>query len=161
VGGPNDVLQVRDKALYVNGTAADGPYVQHIDSETYSKSDPHVPESSIIRDQYGPYRVPSGDYFGMGDNRDNSLDSRFWGPIPRENIFGRPFLLFHGDRDEILPPDASAIVRDIAGTGELVVLPGDGHALAKSGDVIWERLLEWLPATFATPPPGVPAPTSP
>ena len=94
VGGPNDVLQVRDKVLYVNETPADGPYVQHIDSETYSKGDPHVPESSIIRDQYGPYRVPSGDYFGMGDNRDNSLDSRFWGPIPRENIFGRPFLLY-------------------------------------------------------------------
>jgi predicted alpha/beta hydrolase family esterase len=66
-------------------------------------------------------------------------------------LAGRPFLLFHGDRDEILPLDASAIVRDIAGCGELVVLPGDGHLLAKSGDVLWEKLLEWLPVTFATP----------
>jgi hypothetical protein len=61
---------------------------------------------------------------------------------------GRPLLLFHGDRDEILPLDASAIVRDIAGSGELVVLPGDGHLLAKSGDLLRDRLLEWLPATF-------------
>src|SRR4051795_11552673 len=43
----------------------------------------------------------------------------------------RPFLLFHGDRDEILPLDASAVVREIAGCGELVVLPNDGHLLAK------------------------------
>ncbi len=62
---------------------------------------------------------------------------------------GRPLLLFHGDRDEILPLDASAIVRDIAGTGELVVLPGDGHLLARSGDVLRERLLEWVPAVLS------------
>ena len=45
----------------------------------------------------------------------------------------RPFLLFHGERDEILPVEASAVVREIADCGELVVLPNDGHALAKSG----------------------------
>ena len=38
--------------------------------------------------------MPPGDYFGMGDNRDNSLDSRFWGSIPRENVFGRLSLLY-------------------------------------------------------------------
>jgi signal peptidase I len=94
VAGPGDVLQVRDKALFINGAAADGPYVQHIDSETYTRTDPHVNDSSVIRDQFGPREIPSGSYFGMGDNRDNSLDSRFWGTIPRENIFGRPFLLY-------------------------------------------------------------------
>jgi pimeloyl-ACP methyl ester carboxylesterase len=61
---------------------------------------------------------------------------------------GRPLLLFHGDRDEILPVDASAIVHDIAGTGELVVLEGDGHLLATSAGVLRDRLLAWLPATF-------------
>ena len=61
----------------------------------------------------------------------------------------RPFLLFHGDRDEILPLDASMIVRDIAGTGEVVVLPGDGHLLARSGDVLAKRLLTWIPETVA------------
>jgi signal peptidase I len=85
VGTPGDLIQVRSKALFVNGQPADGPYVQHIDPET----DTHAP-----RDSFGPYRVPPNAYFGMGDNRDNSLDSRFWGPIPRANIFGRPFLLY-------------------------------------------------------------------
>lgn len=59
-----------------------------------------------------------------------------------------PLLLFHGERDEILPIEASEMVRMIAGTGELVRLPGDGHLLAKSGDAMWERLEEWLPVTL-------------
>jgi hypothetical protein len=66
---------------------------------------------------------------------------------------GRPLLLFHGDRDEILPIEASEMVRMIAGSGELVRLPGDGHALARSGEILQERLDEWLPATFAAPMP--------
>ena len=55
-----------------------------------------------------------------------------------------PLLLFHGERDEILPIEASEMVRMIAGTGELVRLPGDGHLLAKSDETIWERLESWL-----------------
>lgn len=56
-----------------------------------------------------------------------------------------PLLLFHGENDELLPIEASEMVRTIAGTGELVRLPGDGHLLAKSDAIIWERLEEWLP----------------
>ena len=62
---------------------------------------------------------------------------------------GAPLLLFHGDRDEILPFESSEMVRMIAGTGEVVRLPGDGHLLAKSGDAMWERLEEWLPEVLA------------
>ncbi|HEU4841013.1 MAG TPA: dienelactone hydrolase family protein [Ilumatobacteraceae bacterium] len=58
---------------------------------------------------------------------------------------GKPLLLFHGERDEILPVEASEVVRMLAGAGEVVRLPGDGHLLAKSGDVLWERLEDWLP----------------
>jgi pimeloyl-ACP methyl ester carboxylesterase len=63
----------------------------------------------------------------------------------------RPLLLFHGDRDELLPLQASEVVRAIAGHGDLVVLPGDGHLLAKSGPILWERLFEWLPAVLGVP----------
>jgi signal peptidase I len=94
VAGPGDSVQVRDKALSVNGQPADGAHVQHVDPETYFAGDPHTSEMARLRDQYGPFRVPLEHWFGMGDNRDNSLDSRFWGPIPGSNIFGRPFLLY-------------------------------------------------------------------
>lgn len=60
-------------------------------------------------------------------------------------LAGKPLLLFHGDRDELLPPDASYMVQAIAGAGEVVILPGDGHVLAKSDTAITERLEEWLP----------------
>lgn len=73
---------------------------------------------------------------------------------------GRPFLLFHGDRDEILPVEASEIVVAMAGCGELVRLPGDGHLLAKSEDIIWERLWEWLPGVIDLAGPGVGRPVA-
>ena len=65
---------------------------------------------------------------------------------------GRPLLLFHGERDEILPMQASVVVRSIAGTGDLVVLAGDGHLLARSGEVITERLRAWLPGAASVMP---------
>lgn len=64
---------------------------------------------------------------------------------------GRPFLLFHGDRDEILPSFASVVVRDLAGDGEVVMLPGAGHLLREAGasDVIRDRLSTWIPAVLS------------
>lgn len=64
-------------------------------------------------------------------------------------LAGRPLLMFHGDRDEILPMQASEVVRDIAGTAELVICHNDGHLLAKSGALITERLEAWLPTALA------------
>lgn len=61
---------------------------------------------------------------------------------------GASLLLFHGERDEILPIEASEMVRMIAGAGELVRLPGDGHLLDKSAEILWERLEEWIPTTL-------------
>ncbi len=62
----------------------------------------------------------------------------------------RPLLLFHGDRDELVPMQASELVRMIAGHGELVVLPGEGHLLARSDEIIVERLEAWLPPVLGT-----------
>ena len=66
-------------------------------------------------------------------------------------LAGRPLLLFHGDRDELLPMQSSEIVRTIAGAGELVVLPGDGHLLGRSDEIMIERLEEWLPPVLGLP----------
>lgn len=65
---------------------------------------------------------------------------------------GRPLVLFHGDRDPILPVDASEMVRLIAGEGELVVLPGTGHMLAEAASAIRERLAAWIPETLGHEP---------
>ena len=63
-------------------------------------------------------------------------------------LAGRPLLLFHGDRDEQRPPEASHVVAAIAGHGDVEILPGDGHLLAKSDDIIVERLDGWLPGVL-------------
>jgi hypothetical protein len=60
-----------------------------------------------------------------------------------------PLLLFHGTADEILPPETSAMVQMLAGHGEIVLLPGDGHLLTKSAAELRERLDEWIPAHLA------------
>lgn len=65
-------------------------------------------------------------------------------------LAGRPLLLFHGDRDEILPMQASEMVQMIAGSGDLVVCEGDGHLLGRSDELIVGRLDEWLPAALGT-----------
>lgn len=61
---------------------------------------------------------------------------------------GRPLLLFHGDRDEILPIESSHMVAALAGRGDVVVCEGDGHLLAHSGAAMSERLDDWLPAVL-------------
>jgi hypothetical protein len=63
---------------------------------------------------------------------------------------GRPLLLFHGDRDELLPADASHVVAAIAGHGEVEILPGEGHLLGRSDEIITERLDAWLPGVLGT-----------
>ncbi|NOZ79576.1 MAG: signal peptidase I [Acidobacteria bacterium] len=93
VGVPGDVVEVRHKALYINGKLQKEPYVIHKDPMTYPDS-PMVPPSLRLRDNFGPYTVPPGTIFCMGDNRDNSLDSRFWGPVPRSYLQGRAVLIY-------------------------------------------------------------------
>lgn len=66
-------------------------------------------------------------------------------------LAGRPLLLFHGDSDELLPAEASHVVAAIAGHGDVEILPGDGHLLAKSDDIIVERLDRWLPEVLRLP----------
>ncbi len=59
-----------------------------------------------------------------------------------------PLLLLHGERDELLPPETSHMVQALAGTGEVVILPGTGHLLSEAGDDLRDRLGSWIPARF-------------
>ena len=105
VGVPGDHVHLRDGTVYLNGKAQNEPLAVKTDYSNYSpyRDDfPAVPttESSEVEPtwaeelptliQGGDLVVPAGHYFAMGDNRPMSLDSRYWGPVPRENIVGRP-----------------------------------------------------------------------
>jgi signal peptidase I len=109
MGVPGDHIHLVNKVVYLNGHAlTNEPYAQHIDPRVLSYRD-NFPNGSWTedpsvmkraRDDFaqqvidGDLVVPPGHYFAMGDNRDNSLDSRYWGFVPRENIIGKPLVIF-------------------------------------------------------------------
>jgi len=103
IGLPGETVEIRDKAVYVNGTKLDEPYKIHVDSTTYS-SDAWTPEELKVRDNYGPAVVPANHYFVMGDNRDNSNDSRYWGFVNSDEVIGKPlFVYWSYESDPYIP----------------------------------------------------------
>lgn len=94
VGLPGDTLRIVNKQLYVNGKPVDdSDYVLHKDPEVYQNT-PMLDDQHRLRDNFGPVTVPPGNYFCMGDNRDLSYDSRFWGPVPERYLKGRAFVIY-------------------------------------------------------------------
>jgi signal peptidase I len=106
MGVPGDHIHLVNKVVYLNGHALTEPYAQHIDPhmDPYRDNFPDEPPSGPVYDRArqmlaehvvnGELVVPAGYFFAMGDNRDNSLDSRYWGFVPRENIIGKPLVIF-------------------------------------------------------------------
>ena len=105
IGIPGDRIHIVDKQVFVNGKPIQEPYRILVDQQrsNYLNNFPQRPDIQIyqrgmemLRDHVvnGDLVVPPGYYFAMGDNRDNSADSRFWGLVPRENIRGKPFMIF-------------------------------------------------------------------
>jgi len=90
IGLPGETLELRSKKVYINGQALDEPYVHFLEPA----SDAQEVTSFDVRERYGPVRLPEGQYFVMGDNRDNSQDSRYWGFLPGHYIKGRALMIY-------------------------------------------------------------------
>jgi signal peptidase I len=92
IGLPGETLEVRDKKVYINGSPLDEPYAHYlspIDGSEYNEVTSHD-----VRERYPQVTIPPDHYFMMGDNRDNSQDSRYWGFLPRANIKGKALLIY-------------------------------------------------------------------
>lgn len=110
IGMPGDVVEVRNKKVSVNGKQLDEPYVIHVDPQVYPLQ-PALPEPFRSRDQFGPYTVAPDSYFAMGDNRDRSSDSRYWGTVPRSMIKGKAFLVYWSFKGEPPAPNSPSTER--------------------------------------------------
>jgi signal peptidase I len=117
VGLPGETLQVRDKILYINDKQLmeqrvivkpddmfESDHLEELSTEGsgnyrvfYQSNDYPRPEDDKAN---GPFQIPENEYFVMGDNRDNSEDSRYRGSVPRELIFGKPFMIYWSSRTD-------------------------------------------------------------
>jgi signal peptidase I len=84
IGLPGETVDIRDGAVWINGSKL---------NETYTTG-PTEPAPRGLSEVKYPYIIPENCYFVMGDNRGNSLDSRFWGPMPRKNLIGTPVMIY-------------------------------------------------------------------
>jgi signal peptidase I len=116
IGLPGETLEVRDKKVFINGTALVEPYAHYLDPTTTPTEYREV-TSSDVRDHFGPVVVPPDQYFMMGDNRDNSADSRFWGCLQRDLIKGKALVIYwsyEADREDYQDQGTTAALKDLA-----------------------------------------------
>ncbi len=99
IGTPGDTIEIRDKQVLRNGKKLTEPYARHSSSHINDNSFPmkkwpphsYVP---VLRDNLGQIQVPKNKYFVMGDNRDESYDSRFWGYVDEEDVVGKAWRIY-------------------------------------------------------------------
>lgn len=105
-----DKVEIKNKKLYVNDVEVDEPYVQHADENLYNSFNLFKTQEeyqtawengelasvspAFIRDNFGPVTVPEGHYMALGDNRDYSFDSRYWGPLPDKYLKGKALIVY-------------------------------------------------------------------
>jgi len=116
IGLPGEAVEVREKKVYVNGQALDEPYAHYL-LPVSTPSEFHEVTSFDVRERYGPVTVPADHYFVMGDNRDNSQDSRYWGFLPRDFVKGKALIIYwsyEAEREDYQEEGAGATIKGLA-----------------------------------------------
>jgi signal peptidase I len=90
IGLPGDTIELRQRQVFVNGRKLDEPHAHYL----FPQGETDEPGGYDVRQRYGPVTVPADHYFMMGDNRDNSQDSRYWGFLPRHYVKGRALMIY-------------------------------------------------------------------
>src|SRR3979409_2237002 len=135
IGLPGEMVEVREKKVYINGQPLNEPYAHFLQPPS-APSEFHEVTSFDVRERYGPVTVPANQYFMMGDNRDNSQDSRYWGFMPRENVKGRALLIYwsyEAGREDYEDEGAAATLK---GLGSVFV-----HFFTRTR---WDRMLRQI-----------------
>ncbi len=131
IGLPGDRVEIRAKVTWVNGERLrEEGYTFFTDPHVYPDN-PFLDESRSRRDNFGPYTVPEGHYFFLGDNRDYSNDSRFWGPVPATYVKGRALLVYWSFASDAQGEAAPGLVGKLRHLGEVLT-----HFVARTR---WER----------------------
>ena len=105
MGVPGETVEIRNKVLYIDGErSVDPPRSKFTDPVIIPKESPNG-----VRDNFGPVVVPAGQLFMIGDNRDNSEDSRFWGFLPAKLLKGKAFILYWSWAPDPMAPDYTGI----------------------------------------------------
>jgi signal peptidase I len=115
IGLPGDTVELREKKVYVNGTALEEPYA-HFLEQPGGSGEFHEVTSFDVRERYGPVTVPADHFFVMGDNRDNSQDSRYWGFLPRDYVKGKALLIYwsyEAERGDYQEEGAGATIKGL------------------------------------------------
>jgi signal peptidase I len=92
IGLPGETLEIREKQVYVDGEPLTEPYTHFL--QPVGRADAGEVTAFDVRERYGPVTIPTDQYFVMGDNRDNSQDSRYWGFLPRDYVKGRALVIY-------------------------------------------------------------------
>jgi signal peptidase I len=115
IGLPGETVEVREKKVFINGKALTEPYAHYLEPVA-TPSEFHEVTSFDVRERYGPVTVPPDHYFVMGDNRDNSQDSRYWGFLSREYIKGKALILYwsyEAEREDYQEDGAGATLKGL------------------------------------------------